>query len=95
MEHPGLYELSQSQPIDPARALPASEPSRAALIAVIKSFGIADPPLDLMLTCLAPLHGVLVLDRSGAIAGANQRTTVYRRATDLVIMLLETEGKAT
>ena len=93
--HPGLYELSQSQAIDPTRALPASEPARAALIAVIESFGVTDPPLDLLLTCLAPLHGVLALDRSGAITGANQRTTVYRRATDLVIMLLEKEGKAT
>ena len=92
-EHPGLYELSQSKPIDPGRALAASEPARAALTAVIESFGVVDPPMDLLLTCLAPLHGVLALDRSGAIAGAERRTAIYRRVTDLVIMMLESEGK--
>jgi AcrR family transcriptional regulator len=93
-DHPGLYELSQSEAIDPARALAASEPARAALTAVIESFGIVDPPMDLLLACLAPLHGVLALDRSGVIAGTGQRTAVYRRVTELVILMLETEGKA-
>ena len=50
--------------------------------------------MELLLTCLAPLHGVLALDRSGAIGDAEQCTAVYRRATDLVIMLLETKGRA-
>lgn len=93
MEHPGLYELSLSEPIDAARVHAASEPSRAALTAVIRSFGIADPSLDLLLTCLAPLHGVLVLTRNGAIARPTQRDDIYRRATELVILMLESEGK--
>jgi len=94
IEHPGLYELSQAAPLDPVRAGRASEPSRAALVAVIESFGIADPPMDLLLTCLAPLHGTLALYRSGAITGAKQHCLVYRRTTELVIMLLEAEGRA-
>lgn len=92
IEHPGLYDLSQSKPLDAARAVIASEPARTTLIAVIESFGIPDPPMELLLTCLAPLHGVLALDRSGVIGDPEQRTAVYRRATDLVIMLLETKG---
>lgn len=92
-DHPGLYELSQSKAIDPVRALAAAEPARAALRAVIESFGIGDPSMDLLLTCLAPLHGVLALNRSGAIASPKQRAAVYQRASNLVIMLLESEGK--
>ncbi len=94
MEHPGLYELAQSEPMDAVRVHVASEPSRAALTAVIESFGIPDPSLDLLLTCLAPLHGVLVLARSGAIGAPKQRDAIYRRVTDLVILMLENEGKA-
>ena len=92
-EHPGLYELSQSSPLDLERAARASEPSRAALIAVIESFGIPDPCPDLLLLCLAPLHGVLALSLSGAISSKHQQNAVYQRATELVIMLLEQEGK--
>lgn len=93
VDHPGLYELSQSRPLDPDRALAASEPARATLTAVIESFGIAEPPTELLLTCLAPLHGVLALERSGAIGHSEQRSAVYRQVTELVIVLLESKGK--
>jgi AcrR family transcriptional regulator len=92
-DHPGLYELSQGKALDPARAIEAAEPARAALRAAIESFGISDPSMDLLFTCLAPLHGVLALSRSGAIESPKQRAAVYQRASNLVVMLLESEGK--
>lgn len=93
-EHPGLYELSQGTPIDRARADASNSPARVAAAAVLGSFGIAEPTQELMLTCLAPLHGVLALERSGAIGRASQRERIYKRVTDLVITMLEQEGKA-
>ncbi len=92
-EHPGLYMLTQSKPFDAERAIHASAPLIATLTAVIESFGVVQPPMELLLACLAPLHGVLALERSGAIAKPELRAAVYERATNLVIMMLETEGQ--
>lgn len=87
-EHPGLYDLAMSEAIDRPRMVLASEPAGAALSAVIESFGIDDPPLELLLSCLATLHGVIALDRTRLYAGAADSSVVYEQAVDLVILLL-------
>src|SRR5262245_41881937 len=43
-EHGGLYDLALQRPFDPEAIAAASEPSAAALSAVIESFGIDPTP---------------------------------------------------
>jgi AcrR family transcriptional regulator len=88
-EHPGRYDLAMSEAIDRVRMAAAGEPAQAALTAVIESFDIAEPAMDLLQTCLAPLHGVIALDRSHLFAGLTDTSVVYERAVDLVILMLE------
>jgi AcrR family transcriptional regulator len=91
-EHPGLYDLAMSEAIDQERMNAAGEPAQAALRAVVESFGIVDPPFELQLTCFAALHGVIALDRSRLFAGKADTSDLYSRTTDLVILMLTTEG---
>lgn len=91
-EHPGRYDLAMSEAIDTQRMRLAGEPAAAALKAVVESFGIADPPVELQLTCFSTLHGVLAVDRTRLFAGFAQISELYSLATDLVILLLESKG---
>jgi AcrR family transcriptional regulator len=91
-EHPGLYDLAMSEAIDGDRMQMAGEPAAAALTAAIESFGIADPPLETLLTCFATLHGVIVLDRTRLFRGVAEIGDLYDQATDLVILWLKTQG---
>ena len=87
-EHGGLYDLALQRPLDPAAIAAASEPSGAALAAVVESFGI-DPTPDLALSCLATLHGVIALDRADLFGTAADIDAAYDRAIAMVIHLLE------
>ena len=91
VEHPGLYELTQSKPVDPERLERANRSALAASKAALRSFGITEPSRELMLTCLAPLHGVLSLEQSGAIGSAAQRARIYGEITELVITHIEAQ----
>jgi hypothetical protein len=73
--------------------LHASTPASEALSAVIASFRVEEASLELQLSCLAPLHGVLALDRSGLVSSVDT-AAVYDRAVDLVVLMLEHEGDA-
>ncbi len=92
IDHPGLYDLAMSEAIDRERLAAAGEPAGSALTAVIESFGVADPTVDLSLTCLATLHGTIDLIRSGMFTGAVDAAAMYRRAVDLVVLLLQCEA---
>jgi AcrR family transcriptional regulator len=88
---PGRYDLAMREPFDREAVLRASTPASEALSAVIASFGIKEASLELQLSCLAPLHGVLALDRSGLVSAVDT-APVYDRAVDLVVLMLEHEG---
>jgi AcrR family transcriptional regulator len=88
-DHPGLYDLAMSEAIDLPAVLVASEPSGVALIAVIESFGVPAPDRELLMNCLATLHGVIALERAGFFGDAVDVGTVYDRAVDMVVLLLE------
>jgi len=90
---PGRYDLAMREPFDERAVLRASTAASEALSAVIASFGVAEASLELQLSCLATLHGVLALDRSGLMTSAVDTTAVYDRAVDLVVLLLEHEGR--
>lgn len=90
-EHPGLYELAMSEAIDPGGVTAASEPSGAAVRAVVESFGVAATP-DMLMSCLAALHGVLALDRGGLFGNAADTGVVYERAVGMVVTMLEQAG---
>jgi AcrR family transcriptional regulator len=90
---PGRYDLAMREPFDHAAVLRASAPASEALSAVIASFGVAEVPVEVQLSCLATLHGVLALDRSGLIPRAADTAAVYDRAVDLVVLMLEQEGR--
>jgi AcrR family transcriptional regulator len=91
---PGRYDLAMREPFDHGAVLRASAAASEALSAVIASFGVAEASLELQLSCLAPLHGVLALDRSGLMTSAVDTSAVYDRAVDLVVLMLEHEGGA-
>jgi hypothetical protein len=88
--YPGRYDLAMREPFDHEAVLGASRAASEALSAVIASFGIEEASLELQLSCLAPLHGVLALDRSGLVAV--DTAAVYDRAVGLVVLMLEHEG---
>lgn len=87
-EHGGLYDLAMHQAIDRPAVVAASEPSGAALVAVIESFGVADPSPDLQMNCLATLHGVIALDRANLFDGTIDLDAAYDRAVTMVVDLL-------
>lgn len=91
-EHGGLYDLAMRAALDEPAVLAASEPSGAALVAVIESFGIREPTLDLQMSCLATLHGVIALDRSGIFGGMVDASAAYERGVAMIIDELEREG---
>jgi AcrR family transcriptional regulator len=90
---PGRYDLAMREPFDREAVLHASTPASEALSAVIASFRVEEASLELQLSCLAPLHGVLALDRSGLVSSVDT-AAVYDRAVDLVVLMLEHEGDA-
>ena len=91
---PGRYDLAMREPFDQRAVRRASTAASEALSAVIASFGVAEASVQLQLSCLATLHGVLALDRSGLMTSAVDSSAVYDQAVDLVVLLLEHEGKA-
>jgi AcrR family transcriptional regulator len=92
-EHRGLYELAMSQAIDLEGMATASVPAGEALSAAIRSFGLQEVTMELGLSCLAPLHGVITLDRTRLMPEVNT-DLVYERVVRAVILMLETEGSA-
>ena len=92
-EHPGLYDLATREGIDSARMSVAGAPAGQALRAVIQSFGIPDPTLNMQLICMALLHGAIDLVRSGLLnAPSIDPLALYKEATELVVLYLRTEG---
>ncbi len=88
-EHPGLYDLALGEPFDREGVVVASSAAGDALTAMIRSFGIYDVSLELLFTCVAQLHGVLVLDRAGLFHSDQlDMDSIYADAVDLVIHLL-------
>jgi AcrR family transcriptional regulator len=84
--HPGAYDLAMGEPIDTAAVLGASAAAGDAVTATILSFGVAEVTTELLFTCVAQLHGVLVLDRTGLFRSAPlDIDAVYVAAVDLVV----------
>ena len=90
---PGRYDLAMREPFDGEAVLRASTAASEALSAVIASFGVDEASLELHLSCLAPLHGVRALERSGLVSAVDT-AAVYDRAVDLVVLMLEHEGSS-
>ena len=89
--HPGLYELAMSQAIDRHGMTVASVPAGEALSAVIQSFGVGDVSIELGLSCLAALHGLITLERTNLMPDANT-DLAYERVIDAVVLMLEHEA---
>jgi AcrR family transcriptional regulator len=90
-EHPGLYELAMSQAIDPEGMAAASGPSNEAFVAAIHSFGVQEVTLELGLSCVAALHGLITLERTRLMPDADT-DLAYDRVVHAVILMLENEG---
>jgi AcrR family transcriptional regulator len=93
IEHGGLYELAMSQAIDLEATAAASAPAGEALTAAVRSFGVQEVTMELGLACLAPLHGVITLDRTRLMPEANT-DVAYELVVDAVILMLERAGAA-
>ncbi len=92
-EHPGAYELAMTEPIDRDAVLVASTAAFDALTAMIRSFGVDEVTPELLFSCVAQLHGVLALDRSGLFRSASlDMDQAYASATESVVHLLEEAG---
>lgn len=92
-DRPGLYDLAMARPFDADAVAQAAEPSRAALLAVIESFGVRAPSYGLLMNCLATLHGVIALDQVGLFGDTADVDAAYDRAVQMVIDLLERIGQ--
>jgi AcrR family transcriptional regulator len=91
-DHRGLYHLAMTAPIDADAVAAASEPSGAALRAVIESFDGPAPTLQLQMKCLALVHGVLALEAAGLYVGTVDEAAVYDEVVALTIEMLDREG---
>ena len=89
--HPGLYELAMRQAIDPGAMTAASVPAGEALSAAIQSFGVKDVTLELGLSCLAALHGLITLERTRLMPDVDT-DLAYDRVVQAVILMLENEA---
>jgi AcrR family transcriptional regulator len=87
--HPGRYDLALSKPIDRPAMRAASHAAGEAFAAVIESMGVQISN-ELAFSCLATLHGVLTLDRSGLYPRNEVDVdAVYAQATELVLHVIE------
>jgi AcrR family transcriptional regulator len=87
--HPGRYDLALSKPIDRPALQAASRSAGEAFVAVIESMGVQISN-ELAFSCLATLHGVLALDRSGLYPRTEVDVdAVYAQAIELVIHVIE------
>jgi AcrR family transcriptional regulator len=93
-EHPGLYDLAMSEAIDLEAMREAAGPAGAATVAMIRSYGIARPSVDLGFLCLAPLHGILCLERSRLLRHAVDVDAAYETAIETVVAMLERTAAA-
>lgn len=91
-DHPGLFDLAMRTPIDLARVVAASEPSSAALAAVVASFGVTDLSNELFMSCVAGFYGAIALEQTGLFAAVDT-DAVFERAIDMVNLMLEAEGR--
>jgi AcrR family transcriptional regulator len=87
-EHPNRYELAMRGSIDIEGFAAASVGAGAALEAIIRSYGIEDPPLETQIATFAALHGVIVLENSGFFPDLIDADLVYAQVLDRVIDLL-------
>lgn len=88
-DHPGRYDLAMQAPVDLAGFAAASADAGAALHAVIRSYGIDDPKLELQLTAFAALHGVLVLEQAGYFPPMIDSAQLYENVLDVVLAMLD------
>jgi AcrR family transcriptional regulator len=87
--HPGRYDLAISKPIDRPAMRAAGLAAGEAFVAVITSMGV-QMSNELAFSCLATLHGVLVLDRAGLYPRTEVDVdAVYAQATELVMYVME------
>jgi len=86
-EHPGRYDLAMQAPVDLDGFTTASTAAGAALHAVIRSYGIDDPHLELQLTSFAALHGVLVLEHAGWFPPGVDADQIFDHVLDTVLTM--------
>lgn len=87
LEHPGRYDLAMQAPVDLEAFAAASVDAGAALHAVIRSYGIADPDLELQLSAFASLHGVLVLEHAGYFPPGIDSERIYEHVLDTLLVM--------
>jgi len=93
-EFPARYDLMMREPYDRDRLFQASSRAAAAFTAIIETFGIDEPTPELSMSCVATIHGVLVLERAGLYVDVDV-DAVYDRAVTMIVELLEREGRQT
>jgi AcrR family transcriptional regulator len=86
--HPGRYGLAMSEPHDRPSFAEASADAGAALVAIIRSYGIDDASLDFQVAAFAALHGVVVLENTGFFSGVLDADRIYELVLGLVVDLL-------
>jgi AcrR family transcriptional regulator len=92
--HPGRYGLAMSEPHDPEGFADASADAIAAFAAIIRSYGIDDVSLDFQVSAFAALHGVIVLDNAGFLAGSLDGDRTFEIVLGLVVGLLDEASPA-
>jgi AcrR family transcriptional regulator len=88
-EHPGRYDLATQAPVDLEGFAAASLDAGAALHAVIRSYGIDDPDLELQLSAFASLHGVVVLDHVGYFPPGVDADQIFEHVLETVLAMFE------
>ena len=88
-EHPSRYDLATQGFTDPDALAEATAHAAAAMAAVVRSYGIADPTFELQLGAFASLHGVLVLEHANFFPDTIDTDRVYEQTLEVVLGLLE------
>lgn len=87
--HPGRYSLAMSAAHDQEAFQDASTDAMAAFAAIIGSYGIDDISLDFQVGAFAALHGVIVLENAGFIAGSLDGRRIFETVLDQVVAMLD------
>jgi AcrR family transcriptional regulator len=87
--HPGRYELAMREPHDRAGFAEASANAQSALGAIVASYGIDDPALELQVGAFAALHGVITLEINGFLGGDLDPDRIFEVVVGLVVDLLD------
>jgi AcrR family transcriptional regulator len=88
-EYPHRYDLAMQEAVDKDEFSLATTDAGAAMAAVVRSYGIADPTFEVQLSAFAALHGVLNLEHARFFPESIDTDLIYDRVLEVILAIFE------